>query len=240
MKTQHLLLGVLAVFGLVFSGCILDRTPVGPADSTIPGDPKESRIPQTEAVGPAWESYIISEAYYALCQQRTGTSHLVYNPGGYAMGDWDYPHSDAYALNRLIVNYGSDTGPLGLWQSRYRQGGWCKFFVDTVLYRSSYGYPNGHLFLPSGYVFSPAHGVSEAQPGWILQAPAPKMHTAIVVARVSTGLDVIDANAIGTTRRADGSWAYSYAIGRHVIPWQALGDNRYAAYRAHEICRLVQ
>lgn len=238
LKRGCIAMSALALAVVLVSGCDMKgQSPLEPLLGTEESEGKHRRDPSIAAVGPAWESYIVSEAYYALCQQRNGSSHLVYN--GLAMSDWDYPHSDSYALNRLIANYGSDTGPLGLWQSRYRQGGWCKFFVDMVLYRSSYGYPNGHLFLPTGYVFSPAHGVGEAQPGWILQAPS-KVHTAIVVARLSNGLDVIDANWIGTYKRPDGSMAYSYAIGRHVITWQTLSDNKYAAYRAHEICRLVQ
>lgn len=219
----------------VLSGCGEEKAVTGPELFT-PADSLGTAVPQA-VVGPPWESYIVSEIKYMLCEQRTGTSHAVYQ--GLAMGDWDYPHSDAQALQRIIANYGSSTGPLGLWRGQYRQVGWCKFAVDMALYRSSYGYPSGHLFLKTGYSWSPWHPYTEAQPGWILQSSS-LPHTAIVIAVLSYGLDVIDSNWVGTYYDQNAhQWVYSYALARHVLTWNQLSTNGFRAYRAHEICRIV-
>lgn len=205
--------------------------PTGPEESPTADPVWPDRFEPHQVVGPAWEGNIVSEAKYSLCQQRTGTSHKVYQ--GLAMGDWDYPHQGdcCNALARVRAHIGADNvGSLGLWQNQYRQGGYCKFFTDFVLYRSSYGYPGGHLVLRGGtYSYPNPRSVSQAQPGWILQKPSPGPHTAIVVALLGWGLDVIDSNFTGGNG--------SFAISRHPLSWSQLTG--YNAYRAHEACVLI-
>ncbi len=201
--------------------------------------------PSTSAVGPAWEANIVSEAFYALSQSRSGGSSKTYQ--GYAMSDWPYPlQGDCCdALTKVTVHtYGSNCppcrGPLGLWAGQYQQCGWCKFFVNLVLYRSSYGYPGGHIVLRTGYYWNPGYDVRNAQPGWIIQADGPSgPHTAIVVANLGWGLDVIDANWVGTYRNSSGVMVYSYAIARHPMSWSTLSAWGFRAYRAHEVCTLI-
>jgi hypothetical protein len=187
------------------------------------------------AVGPAWENNIVSEAFYALSRSRSGGSSKAYN--GCAMSDWPYPHQGdcCNALAKVKSYFGAWPGELGLWKGYYQQGGVCKFFVDLVAYRSSYGYPGGHLFLPTGYSWNPSHSVREARAGWIIQANGSYgPHTAIVVAVFSDGLDVVDCNWIGSS-----GGVYSYAIARHKLAWSTLDAWGFRAYRVHEVCRLV-
>jgi hypothetical protein len=205
-----------------------------PVDSDRALQPDSTNLPVLTDVGPAWEGYIVSEAFYALSQSRNGGSSRSYN--GYTMSDWPYPlQGDCCNALGIVTNYmyGGNIGlrgPLGLWLNQYQQGGQCKFFVNLVLYRSSYGYPGGHLVLTPGYSWSPSYSVYDAQPGWIIQSPS-LPHTAIVVSRLSNGLDVVDANWIGGNG--------SYAIGRHPITWSTLNAYGFRAYRAHQICRLL-
>jgi len=189
-----------------------------------------------KVTGPAWENNVLSEACYALSQSRSGYSNLNWN--GYAMGDWPYPWQGdcCGALAKVTKEmYGANTGgrgSLGLWQGLYQQGGECKFFVNLILYRCSYGFPGGHLMLPGGsYYYTSPKNWRDAQPGYIIQS-ASMPHTAIVIANYgSSGLSVIDANWIGGR--------YSYAIGRHVIPPSTLDQKGFLAYRPTDACNLV-
>ncbi|USN53780.1 MAG: hypothetical protein H6760_01260 [Candidatus Nomurabacteria bacterium] len=211
----------------------------GDSQDQVVESPEAQPGPAIQSTGPEWYNQVVSEAKYTLCQLRNGTSHEVYQ--GKAMGDWPYPHQgdccNALGVVRQYMYGGGSPGPLGEWNG-FQQGGWCKFFVNLVLYRSSYGYPGGHLLLPtSTYRYNNPRPVSEAQPGWILQSET-LPHTAIVVERLGGGLDVIDSNWIGTYKRPDGSYYYSYAIARHEITNTELDRYDFMAYRPHEACVL--
>lgn len=188
---------------------------------------------------PAWRSYtgdwsnnIISEAFYTLNIYHTGSSNCVYR--GMAMSDWPrqvgytYPRGDPDAL-RVVSAYigGPNVGNIdGTYNGCAGRGGYCKFFVDLVLYRSSYGIGGGwHLVLPPGTydysAFMTPYGVSQAQRGWVIQRGGPYPHTAIVAANLGWGLDLIDSNNVDK----DGL----YVIARHAFSWGELGG--YTAYR---------
>lgn len=191
--------------------------------------------------GPAWEANLLSEAKYALSQSRSGYSNLIYRPSqyiSYYMSDWAYPTQgdccDALGTVTKLM-YGSTTSPsrgaLGKWLGLYQQGGECKFFVNLVLYRSSYGFPGGHLKLPGGgvYTYKNPQNWRNAQPGYILQS-ASMPHTAIVVANYGSGLTVIDANWVGGRG--------SYAIARHNLSAADLDANGYSSYRPTDACNI--
>lgn len=209
----------------------LYRQEVGQSDSASAFGVQK---PGAQLAGAYWGNNLISEAFYALCEQRSGSSHKFYY--GQPMSDWEYPWRGdcCNALNRVTsLMYGSNTswrGGLGTWNG-FQQGGQCKFFANLVLYRSSYGYPGGHLFLPSGYSYAP-YGWRQAQAGWIIQAPSSRPHTAIVVANHGSSLEIIDSNWIG----GDGN----FAIGRHWLSASTLDNWGFRAYNPWENPRLVQ
>ena len=124
--------------------------------------------------------------------------------------------------------YGSNTagrGSLGTWNG-FQQGGECKFFVNLVLYRSSYGYPDGHLILAGGkYDYDNPHYWWEARPGWVLQMKSP-LHTAIVYRNLGNGLDVIDSNWTGGRG--------IYLISRHAIGYSTLDNGTSRVYKPWE------
>jgi hypothetical protein len=189
-------------------------------------------IPQPASAN--WANSVVSEACYALSQNRSGTSRLMYQ-GSY-MGDWPYPWAGdcCNALSRVTsLMYGGNTtwrGGLGTWNG-YQQGGQCKFFVNLVLYRSSYGYPGGHLFLPSQYGYA-NRSWRDAQPGWVIQAPADNPHTALVLSNGGGWLDVIDANWVAGAGR--------YLISRHRLSASTLDAWGFRSYNPWENPRLVQ
>lgn len=204
--------------------------PENPGDQ--PEDLGEPRlnIDDTTPRSHYWGDRIVSEAFYALSQSRSGGSGQTYN--GLAMGDWDYPHSDSYALTRMTNYIGAgNVGPLSLWKDKYRQGGWCKFFANLILYRSSYGYGNDwHLVVPGGGYTYATRSTREAQLGWVLQS-ATVPHTAVVVAVYGAGLDVVDSNYIGSYRDdKTKQMVYSYALGRHMLSWSELDQKSYKSY----------
>ncbi len=240
MKTLKFFLSLALLFGLAMGslmfmqGCSEEK----PVEPIIQADLPDSNIDmQAERVnGPAWENNVLSEVCYALSQSRSGYSTKSWN--GYAMGDWPYPWQGdcCNALGKVTsYMYGGCTscrGSLGLWLGQYQQGGECKFFVNLVLYRSSYGFPGGHLILPGGtYSYYGAQNWRNAGPGWIIQS-ASMPHTAIVVANYGYGLSVIDANWVGGRG--------SYAIARHIIYAGTLDANGFVAYRPTDACVLTQ
>lgn len=202
---------------------------VGPTS----GDSLAVLKPCAQPAGVAWGNNVLSEAFYALSQSRSGRSSLMYN--GYSMSDWRYPWEGdcCNALDRvtsLMYPNPADRGSLGKWLGTYQQGGQCKFFANLVLYRSSYGYPGGHLFLWSGYSYAP-YSWQQAQTGWIIQAPVGRPHTAIVVMRYGDGLDVIDSNWVGGNG--------NYAIARHPMSAATLNSWSFKACNPWENPRLV-
>lgn len=250
MKTSKILVLVMALMAvaivtmLVGGGCTNEQatnptmSAVTPSDNNLnPGDSTNGRgepMGAALAGSVAWESRVLSEACYALSQSRSGYSNKSY--GGNAMGDWPYPWQgdccDALGVvTRKMYSVASDRGLLGLWSGQYQQGGECKFFVNLVLYRSSYGYPGGHLILPGGtYTYSGSRDWRNAGPGWIIQS-ASMPHTAIVVANYGSSLSVIDANWVGGRG--------SYVISRHIISASTLDTKGFRAYRPHEACNLT-
>jgi len=175
-----------------------------------------------------WTNHVLSEARYALNRSRSGRSNLTYQ--GQFMGDWNYVTggSDNRAYEAKRREYSGSTGPVGF--RTYELGGWCKFWADLVLYRSSYGLGNGwHLCLPSGYTYATAD-VRTAGPGWVLQSTLP--HTAIVDAPYYAangsriGWWVIDSNWIGST-----GGQYSYWVGRHAMTFAVLQAYGFRAWK---------
>ena len=178
-----------------------------------------------------WSAYILSEAFYALSQARNGTSTISIN--GLALGNWNYVTSDQWAYNQVAAVNGY-VGSVGTTQlagsvpayAWIGQGGWCKYFASLVLFRSSYGIGGGyHLVLPSGYNYA-TQPVTSARPGWVIQNST-SIHTAVVVANLGGGLDVIDANYIGGNGK--------YCIARHPFSWAQLSG--YKAYRPVRMLR---
>lgn len=219
------------------TSCSQEKHPLQPQTSALnqagPIDTISVQKPGVQLASVNWSNNILSEAFYALSQSRSGTSGKAYN-GNY-MGDWPYPWQGdcCNALAKVTsYMYGSNTswrGDLGTWNG-YQQGGQCKFLVNLVLYRSSYGYPGGHLFLPSGYSYAP-HGWRSAQPGWVIQAPSSRPHTAIVVRNNGSNLDVIDSNWVGG--------AGKYLISRHTISASTLDSWGFKSYNPWDNPRLV-
>lgn len=228
---------VLAAVSFSGVGCLLDKSPVSINRPAVLPQLQDSSGVKTRGIqtdGVYWANNVLSEAFYALDQSRSGTSTKTYY--GQYMGDWPYPWQGdcCNALGRVTyLMYGSNTswrGSLGTWNG-YQQGGQCKFFANLVLYRSSYGYPGGHLFLPSGYSYA-SNNWRSAQPGWIIQAPSTRPHTAIVVSNYGGSLDVIDSNWIGGYG--------NFAIGRHALSSATLDSWGFRAYNPWENPSLVQ
>ncbi len=177
--------------------------------------------------GPDWSNNVKSEAFYTLDIYRGGSSLCVYQ--GMAMSDWvqrfgyTYPRSDGSALDIVSRYIGAgNVGNIdGTWNGCPALGGYCKFFVDLVLYRSSYGIGSGwHLVLPPGTdpsnftPYMPGHDVHEAQAGWVLQRGGSTPHTALVAANLGSGLDLIDSNNV--------AYNGSFVIARHYFTWAQL------------------
>ncbi len=187
---------------------------------------KPVATPDATYTGVDWSNNVFSEACYALNVYRTGSSTIVYK--GIHLGDWDYVRSDNTALNVMTsyiggtVNRGSIDGTYG----GGHLGGYCKFFVDLVLYRSSYGIGNGwHLVLPGGgYDYSgymTPCDITQAKTGWVIQHLSPGEHSAIVAANLGWGLDLIDSNNVDRNG--------TFVIARHSFAWNQLGG--YTAYK---------
>lgn len=185
-----------------------------------------------------WTNNILSEARYALNTCRCGSSTKTYS--GQYMGDWNWPTggSDNGAFQNVSRDYGGATGTVGM--GTYEYGGWCKFFVSLVLYRSSYGLGNRyHLYLPTGYTYA-GTDPRNAGPGWVLQTTSP--HTAIIdsphynSSGVRDGWWLIDSNWIGTTANKDAngrivSYNYSYWVGKHWMSFTALDQKGFKAWK---------
>lgn len=195
-------------------------------DSTLAG--QKPGVEPFATYGGDWSNNIISEAFYTLNRYRTGTSGVIYQ--GQALSDWPYVASDPGALSSMTSYIGGTYwrgGIDGTWNGGSR-GGYCKFFVDLVLYRSSYGIGNGyHLVLPAGTYnyggYMPAYDVHQASRGMVVQRGGSNPHSAIVVANLGWGLDLIDSNYIG----GDGN----FVIARHALSWSQLSS--FTAYRAN-------
>jgi hypothetical protein len=166
-----------------------------------------------------WTEWVISEARYTLCRNRSGSSSV--SLGGMSMSDWNWAGDDSWAYNQVVLYQGSP-GTTGMVQVRNTQppnsfierGGWCKFFANLVLFRSSYGIGEGyHLVLPSGYNYA-TQDIHNAQRGWVIQRGGSSPHTAIVAENLGWGLDLIDANWIGGNG--------NFYIARHPMNWSQL------------------
>lgn len=238
---------VLAAGTLIMNGCNQKRSQeiTGPSlpdalsqqvepqardtSAQVPTSPdrEKSKVPDASIAGYYWGNYVVSEAYYSLNRYRTGTSTKSWQ--GLAMSDWDYVASDPYADNRVAAYVGSaNRGITGLGCYGFNRGGYCKYFANLVLYRSSYGYPGGHVVLPHGYTYA-WRSIYQAQPGWVIQRGGTSPHTAIVVANLGWGLDVIDANWIYPYPCSGGGAFY---IARHAMSWSQLSG--FGAYSPWE------
>ncbi len=242
---------VLLIFGLLpatFTGCgtnqehnIVASNPditTTPVDSMPSG--KDANVPTAALAiySGDWTKYVLSEARYALCQNRSGSSSKFLNDQ--PMGDWNYTTggSDNWAFSKVSKDYGGATGTVGM--GTYGYGGWCKFFVSLVLFRSSYGLGNSnHLYLPTGYGYA-GTDIANAGPGWVIQSTMP--HTGIIDAPhynasgVRDGWWIIDANWLGTWYSKDAYGRltvphYSYWIGKHFMSDATLRAKNFYAWK---------
>lgn len=179
-----------------------------------------------------WTSYVWSELAYSLNRNRTGFSTVSWK--GYAMSDWAYTSSDQWAYTQVSEYMGGSVGTTGMIRLQYtnppwswiERGGWCKFFANLILFRSSYGIGGGyHLVLPSGYSYA-TEDVRNARKGWVIQNPSIP-HTAMVAENLGWGLDLIDANWVGGNG--------NYYIARHSMSWSQL-----AGFKAYKPTRMVR
>lgn len=244
MKASKFLVLVMALLAIAvipaafLGGCAEEQSsnPVEPTsaltDITIAPDDVNPDRPGAEPAAAAvysgnWAPYILSEVRYALSQNRSGTSSKTYY--GKYMGDWNYVTggTDNWAYQKVATDYSGATGPVGM--STYALGGWCKFFVSLVIFRSSYGLgSNYHLYLPSGYTYATTD-VGSAGPGWVVQSTMP--HTAIIesphynASGVRDGWWLIDANWVGSEN------GFRYYIGKHYMTDASLRANGFKAWR---------
>lgn len=222
---------------LVLSGCGEEGRVVEPVVTVQPADsPSEARSTTgpPEPLAQYWGDRIQSEAFYALDQSRRGTSSSVYQ--GYAMSDWNYVESDSNADKRVAYyvggcgNRGDAGGVTMMGGVPCHRGGFCFYFAQLILYRSSYGWGGGqHLVLPRSLqgTYDLGVDVHNAQVGWVLQKTPTSPHTAIVVAVYSYGLDVVDANYVGSYYDSERHvWVYRFLIARHLFTWSQLGGYR--------------
>lgn len=242
MKTRTFLVLVMALLAIAAAffaqGCSTTEQPVQPVpassidelsafdDATTKGDV------QSTALAQYWGDRIVSEAFYALNQSRSGSSNVSYQ--GWVMGDWNYVESDVSADLRVSYwiggceNRGGARGTVTMRESNgtYKvchKGGYCRYFANLVLYRSSYGWGGGqHLVLPRAGTSYATQSVRNAQVGWVLQGSGGNLHTAIVVAVNGSGLDVVDANYVGGNG--------NFLIARHFYTWAKLQTLGYMAY----------
>lgn len=237
---QHLLL-VVSLVGvtLMTSSCLLEQSPVSVEMERIQGDRPTENGPAdstrfsslTKTVSPLGMTpdqilpYLRWEMRYALSRRVDGTSGLTYQ--GKYMGDWNYVTggTDNWAFDKKRAEYSGGTGTVGF--GPYGRGGWCKFFVDLLLFRSSYGLGNGyHLYLPGGYTYATVNP-RYAAPGWVLQSTMP--HTALVdaphynSAGQHDGWWVIDANWVGGNGQ--------FYISRHFFTFTDLDANSFKAWK---------
>jgi len=182
-----------------------------------------------------WYNNIVSEAFFALNQYRTGSSNVTYH--GWAMSDWAYVESDRDADKRISWYIGGcvNRGQAGSYrwmrdwdgtQKKCRKGGYCRYFVNLVLYRCSYGWGGGkHLVLPRSGTSYANRNIRDARRGWVIQANGSHgPHTAIVVEVYPGGLDVVDSNWVGS------EGTYRYLISRHFMSWSKLNAWGFKAY----------
>lgn len=185
--------------------------------------------------GQYWGDRIVSEAFYALSRNRTGGSNVTHC--GNAMSDWPYVESDRVADERISEyidgddcgNRGGAGGSTSLkdcddsYDTCFK-GGYCRYFVDLVLYRSSYGWGGGqHLVVDRSGTSYATESTRSAQKGWVIQANGRYgPHTAIVVYVYPGGLDVVDSNWTG----GDGN----FLISRHFMSWGTLDSWGFKAY----------
>lgn len=195
------------------------------------GEPVELPEDAPELLGKYWGDKIVSEAYYTLSQTRSGGSTKSYKDTRgrtWTMSDWNWAQTDREADGHVSNYIGCKNkdedgrascdyyrGKTGSMDGYYR-GGECKFFVNMVLYRSSYGWGNReHLVTPHWYNYA-NRDVRDAEVGWVIQKST-SPHTAIVVYKYAGGLDVVDSNYIGQDR------GHEHWIARHLMTWSELG-----------------
>lgn len=195
----------------------------------------------------------VMEAYYALDPGHYGFSSKLIN--GSFVSDWNYIASDLNAYNKvqqgpaypsgptawpstdqslfytnvgrygIYSNSGDSYGPIG-------RGGQCKFFVDTLLFRSEAASRiNGAYVLPSYYdMTQKTRYIGYARPGDVIFIS--NIHTALVVAVLSgnsgagtvTEVDVIDSNYIGTVFDVNKKAYWNEIIARHRLKTNGKGD----------------
>lgn len=207
---------------------------------TFLSESEEDRGPTLD--GQYWGDRVVSEAFFALNQYRTGTSNVIYH--GLAMSDWNYIESDRTADERISEYIGGcgnrgGAGGYALLEDWDRQldachkGGYCRYFVDLVLYRSSYGWGGGqHLVIDRSGTNYATESTRSAQKGWVIQANGRYgPHTAIVVVVYPGGLDVVDSNWTGGNG--------NFLISRHFFSWSTLDDWGFKAYNPWANPRLI-
>ena len=256
MKVARWSFGVVVALGLsLFVGCSSEQAPTAP-DALSQSPPGETGQPGTEVeegsnqpgMNKYWGDNIVSEAFYALSQSRSGGSSKKYkdsNNNVWTMADWNWAKTDRDADGHVSRYIGcEDKWDDNCWscnyyrgktgkKNGYYRGGECKFFANLVLYRSSYGWGDGkHLAIPHLYSYA-NRSVRDADKGWVIQAPQYPgkdygQHTAIVVHKYPGGLDVVDSNFTGPGE---------HYIARHFMSWSDL--SRFKAWCPWENPRYI-
>lgn len=170
--------------------------------------PSEARLASTN------RHAAVMEAYYALNPAHYGFSSRLIS--GNFVSDWGYLATDLNAYNKEKSYYGrayssvydlffTNIGAYSF-MGNYGRGAQCKYFVDTLLFRSEAAsrIDNGTHVLPtydkmSYYI----KHVGYVRPGDVIFIPY--VHTAFVVAILAgdsnagtvTEVDVIDSNVVG-------------------------------------------
>lgn len=243
MNFSHNIRSSKAQYSFAFFFCLLFLfLSVAPASAT----PGETTYEWSHG---DWTSRIVWEARYALSQSANGVSnnsnYNYYPPIWY--GDWDYPASDSWALQKAIAEQGGsgwsgDLGPITINGKTYFRSGWCTMFVRLVLFRSTYwaGYGE-HLALHYPGVYDINEGEmtrnwSSVQPGWIfIKKPntGGSEHMAIADQRDyqngSWGWWFIDANYVGFSI----SGSPQFIVGRHFMSDQQLNNGQYWGWYPH-------
>ena len=215
------------------------------ADSNAPSN---SNTVSPASIGSSYQYMPVRECFYALRQAYLNQPTSITGPfgglqvGGNVVSNWNYLASDSNAFNIVRQqSYGNATvcSYFGL-QNSYAlkpaygygigRGGQCLFFAVLILRRSrSYTLP---------YSWSTLYGrrngaASNAQPGDLIMTNGSIKHIAVVIERLSYGLDVVDSNYVGSGGYSPYSVGYyngfynSEIICRHPFTWSDLANKGY-------------
>jgi len=180
---------------------------------------------------------VVMEAYYALDPAHYGFSSKLYN--GWTVSDWKYLATDTNAYDKEKSWYGSNSSVPSYslfytnleaysYRDGYGRGGQCKYFVDTLLFRSEAATRiNGTHVLPTYSAMSNStRPIGYTRPGDVIFRTNGTPHVASVVQVLSgnsdwgnvTSVDVVDSNYVGGNGQE--------IIARHIIQGSELSNYR--------------